>query len=318
MSFFSIKLEDKEKKLLIFSIFLIIFLISLPQIYGWFISNSDSIYNGVSYNNAEDKLVYFSFIEQVKSGSILLKNLFASEPQQGLFLPLWIIIGVFARITSLSTPLSFFIFRISLAIIFLLVIYFGLISKIIIAYRWRILTLLMLALSSGFGFFTMLEYLWRRNYASVGILSNDLWTPEYNTFLSMYHSPLFIVSQLIIVVFFIWLLTDLSKSSMLSIFIISLMLIFLGLNHPYDLPIIWTVGTVWVSINYFNRNLSGQAVLKFLFIVICSCFSGLYFLWLKRTDLIVAYIADFYQGTSDGLIINLLSFGFIFFYSYLA
>ena len=91
--------------------------------------------------------------------------------------------------------------------LFLLYLFIANVFKLI---KWRKIVFLILSFGSGLGIFTL-----RGNWSSEYLyehLGTDFWVSEGNTFLSLFHSPLFILSQLLIFLIFWWVIERLAKS----------------------------------------------------------------------------------------------------------
>ena len=120
-----IKSIDKKEKLFIlyFSLFLILLLL-IPYLYGYFNTPAEHYYNPIYGFSSGDKSVYYSYIEQIKQGNFLLKDLYTSEIQSRQTLNiLWLFIGLFAKIFHLSVPLVFLLFQIMLTPVLLYLLY---------------------------------------------------------------------------------------------------------------------------------------------------------------------------------------------------
>ncbi len=300
-------MSNKEKKCLFLAITLVIFFTTLPNIYGWIISNSEYTYLGLPANDFTDKSQYLSWVEQVRSNKsgLFIKNLFTSEEGSGIFSPLWYSIGLFARLMHLPSVMAFHIFRIIFLIFFLLSVYYLLIKKIITDYRWRLITILILSFSSGFG--SLLVLFVKSHY-----LSTDIWHQETNTFLTLNNSPLRILSQLSMVLFFSWLISRLTKAKIWETLLIALGLLLAGFIHPYTIIIIYCVSLVWCMILFINKKMSLKEILKLIIIIFISSWSLIYFYLLINLNQTFIELGSNCEMFSPPIIYYFTGFGLTF------
>ena len=207
----------------------IVCLASVPYVFGYAIAPSGYSFLGLTHN-ADDALVYLSWMRQSVDGSFFLRNLFTTEPQAARnFNLLFYALGRFAGLTHLSLVAVFHIARAVLGLGLLLLIYAfsGSWTADLTARR---LALLVAGLSSGLGWLVP---------AGEGINRPvDLWQPEAITFLSIYLSPLFAFS-LILILGGLWLLYLHAVSGRLRFAIGSgVLLLILGNVHSYDLVVV--------------------------------------------------------------------------------
>ena len=246
------RLKKSEKRFLYLVILLTLLISSIPLVFGLLSSNSELFYTGSGFVGGADKMVYFSQIEDARQGSFLLKNLYTSELQNtGLFSPLWFSLGFIAKLTGLPTIIIFHLARLVFGFILLFLLYL-LLSKIFIKVKWRKIGFLILCFGSGLGIFTISSN-WHYSYLYEHV-GTDLWASEANTFLTISHSPLFILSQILILIIFWWTIERLVKSKLLEVIIMGLLVLLLGLIHPYDLFIIFSVIGTWFIIKSLKLN----------------------------------------------------------------
>jgi len=257
----------------------VLLLSSTYLIAGMFVGQSQ-YYTGMRFAGGGDKMVYFSQMEESRQGAWLVHNLYTTELQTKLsFSPLWVLLGKFGAITGLSNLAVFELFRLLFGLIFLLLIYLF-ISRFIKQVKWRKITFLMVSLASGLGIFTISnnwdeEHLFKHIGADLGI-------SESNTFLTLMHSPLFILSQIIILIIFWWLIERLAKAGWREVILLGLLVLFLGIIHPYDLLIIYPVGGVWFLLKCFkNKKFFVKIFCKLLIIGAIGALAAVYFYWFK-------------------------------------
>ena len=173
-------------------------------------------------------------------------------------------------------------FRLIAGFIFLWLIYLFL-AKIFSNPNWRKLGFLLVSLSSGLGIFTISSN-WDTDYLYEH-LGTDLWVTEGNTFLSLAHSPLFIISQILILIIFWWAIERLNKAKWPEVILYGLLTAFLGLVHPYDLFIIFPVLGVWFLLKCVRLKKFFSFIFWKIFILgLIASLSFIYFYWLKTSN----------------------------------
>ena len=295
-----------EKSFVFLVSFVILFLTLLPLIFGFSTASDNQFYTSSTFIAGADKMIYFSQIEEISQGKLFFHNLYTSEPQPvGIFSPLWLALGWVKKITGFSSEAVFHSARVVLGFIFLWLIYLFL-ARIFKRVKWRKIVFLLIGLGSGLGIFTLSgnfseEHLYEH-------LGTDFWVSESNTFLSIYHSPLFIFSQILIVIIFWWAIERLTKASFYEVIIMGLVALILGLTHPYDLIIVFSVLGVWFLIKSLKIKrwpwpfffklfviglISGLSLVYFYFLQIQSpAFSE----WLKQNITLSPKIINYFIG----------------------
>ena len=279
------KLDKKEWLLIAAVSLVVIFLTTLPIVIGIFYTPPGQIFLGSQINNFFDTPVYYSWIEQVKDGHFLFKNLYTGETHpRFLFDIFWLAVGLAAKFLSLSSFAAFQIVRIAL-IPMLLIVAYSLISFFFESKRARRWAFLMTTFSSGWGLiFLMLPDGLKLPTDS---LIMDLGVVEANTFFSAYYSPHFIFSlTLILAIFFLTLKSWGERKLNLTIWAGGLSLILFQF-HPYYVPTIFGVlGLYLLALIIKNKKLSIFNIKSYLVILLLSSPSIIYHLWTLKTFLI--------------------------------
>lgn len=301
----------KEKHWVRFVIAIVLGLTLLPLIIGLISAPDRQFYTNLGFVGGSDKMVYFSQIEEAKEGHILLRNLFTSEPQKpSVISPLWLALGIVARITALPTVFIFHIARLILGYLFLWLLYLFL-TKVFLEVKWRKIAFLVLCFGSGLGVFTVGRD-WSENYLYEH-LGSDIWVSEGNTFLTLAHSPLFILSQLLILLIFWWTIERFETAKYKEALAMGLAVAFLGILHPYDLFIIFSVTGGWFLFKSFKNRQWFKSRLK-IAITICLAagIAPVYFYWLKLANPAFAGWLIQNETLSPRLFNYLLGYGLIF------
>lgn len=275
--------------ILIVSSVILLFTI-LPTVSALYFSSSrDLYYTGASLASPVDRTVYLSQIEEARQGHIFIHNLFTSEPQVGYVSPLWVTLGNLAKVFSLSPLFIFHLARLFLGFILLLVIYLF-ISCVWTDIKWRRVGFLAVTLNSSL--YLNLASLSPANFN--GYFGIDLWFNDGNAFLSLYNSPLAIISQTLIFLFFWWIIKRLGVAKFSETAAMGLLLLCLGALHPYDLVMIFVVSSVWFILQYFASTvfiwrkffklamIYGFMTLPAIYFFILKTFSAGFYGWFQQ------------------------------------
>ncbi|MBI5621767.1 hypothetical protein HY933_02815 [Candidatus Falkowbacteria bacterium] len=241
---------------------------------------------GANQVTIADYPVYLSFIEQAREGKLIFTNLYTTEPQTpALFMPLWLALGVFSQLVGGGAILWFYLAKIAAAAGLLLMLY-AFIRRLFPEIWQRLTTLVFLAWSSGLGFLIVpAERVWKE-YVIFYKVSADFWIPESNTFLSMYHSPLFSMAQLLLLaIFYVFLFVDRQWKFLL----LTLLTLLLGILHPYDLVTVGLVLFLYVLVRWLtDRRFSWTAAQAYIAVVAGALPAGLYYVWITRSEWVVS------------------------------
>ncbi|MBU1130895.1 hypothetical protein KJ840_02070 [Patescibacteria group bacterium] len=271
-------LSRKEKEFVFIVSFTVLLITLIPLAFSW-VRSSDDYFTGGTFIAAADKMVYLSQIEEARQGNALVHNLYTSEPQIGYLSPLWTGLGWFSRATKLSPLFTLHFFRIIFGFIFLYLLYLF-ISQIFSSVKWRKITFLALSFSSGLGIFTVIRPWTAENMYNY--FGTDIWFSEGNTFLTLFHSPLFILSQICLLLIFWWTIARLTSAKYTEAAAIGLIGGFLGFIHPYDIVIIFSVLLVWFAVKTVQKKEWFWPVFLKLIIVLFISFLPIgYFFLLK-------------------------------------
>jgi hypothetical protein len=301
-------ISQKEWIFIIITTLIVIILISIPYIYGLIIQPENTQYNPVHGFTSGDKEVYYSYIEQIKQGNFLLKDLYTSEPQTRLtFNIFWVSIGTFARIFNLSSPLSFFLFQIFLTP-FLIISIYALLVLIWQSKTKRKIALLFTIFSSGLG--TLLIIFLKKTPEFSKPL--DLTIAEAFTFTTILNSPHLIASLMLIILTFIFIYLAIENKNIKQSIIAGILALILFQFHPYHLPTIYGVSFGYLILYSFKNKQNIFKNLKyFLIMIFISIPSIIYHLIILKIDPIS--IGKSYQNIcySPKFTITLMSYGLL-------
>lgn len=228
---------------------------SAPYIAGWINQPRGGLYLATNPASSADTPAYYSNIEQARQGRWIFANQFTSEPQRpSFFHPLWLIGGWLAVVFSSSPIIAFHLLRLVSILVFIVVLE-RLTGSWFTRKRDHVVALLIILASSGLGWIIT-----QRVYNGREILGApiDSWVDEANTFRSMSHSALFVLSQLLILGS-LWLMyrrTAGTKSRWP--WLGGAWLAILGVIHPYDIVTVLAVTVVWYAFWCLGDRSRGQ------------------------------------------------------------
>jgi len=291
----------------------VIFLTTVPYIYGWYKAPDSHLYLGLHSLTSGDTYVYFSWMEQAKHGDFLAEDLYTGEDQNKIILNgFWALEGWLARLTGLSNIWIFQLSRIFLAVIFLFILY------LLAVYfwqdvLWRKIFFVFMCFASGFGFFISL-FLPNSDYTN-GIYNwpLDIWAPESNNFLTMFQSPHLIASTtlIVLILFFGFLAYD--KNNFKYSIIAGIMALFLFEFHPFHMPTIFGVlGAYFIFECIRQKKVVTNHLKHFLIFSFLSSPSIFYYLILSRYDFVTQIRTWQNVCLSPVLWIVFISYGLIF------
>ncbi|PIS41120.1 MAG: hypothetical protein COT25_04800 [Candidatus Kerfeldbacteria bacterium CG08_land_8_20_14_0_20_42_7] len=266
------------------TLFLVLLTIT-PYIFGYIATPAGHTYSGIDYLASGDTNTYFSMIEEVKQGHWSFHNLFTSEEHPAAYVNLlWLGVGLLARLFSLTPFLAFQLARMLLipvlvyAVMRILYYVFGQQHKKVL------LGLATIFFASGMGLFID------------GFLHNspisiqhpvDLWVTEAIPFLSVMHSPHFIVSIALLVLSLFWVMRAFLEHRHFFAILAGLSSAVLFSTHPFYVPTIYVVSVVWAAALLLTNYKKYQRV-----IVSWIIFFGIsapvltYFLWLNNLHVV--------------------------------
>lgn len=280
----------KEWQLVILLSLFVIIITTAPMIYGLAVVPANQEFMGVHFSAPNDWFVYYSYINQVKSGQFLVENLFTAEPQMPTLNILWLAVGWLARVFDLSPFVAFQIARIGLIPIFMIVAYL-LIATIFSDRLKRQLSLMILTFSSGLGLL-LINRLIKYPYNFANGQFNwplDLWVPEAFTYLTLHYSPHFIASvTLILLIFWLTLLFSLKPNYWYSV-IAGLLGLTLFSFHPFHvLTIYGFIPVFFLALIIRDQTWRWPLVWHHLIFSMLALPSVIYYLYLIKADAVVA------------------------------
>jgi hypothetical protein len=262
-----------------------ILLTSLPYLFGWLVRGND-YFLGFHSLSSGDISVYYSYLEQVKQGHFLFKDLYTSEFQgAGRLNIFWLGVGLFGRIFNLPDILTFHLARI------LLIPVFGFVAYLFLSYFFldkakRKISYLFLIFASGWGgIFSQLLDKFYFEKAGYSHWPPDLWVPESNTFLTLYQSPHFIASVTLVVLIFLLMLLAFENNKIKYSISAGLAGLALFQFHPFNIFVIFgALGLYIAALCSIQKKIRWQFIKHYVIFSLLSALSIIYYLYLLKFD----------------------------------
>lgn len=286
-------ISGSEKRFLFLMTVALLLITTLPYVLGYFLAPEGRFYNGLHALSPGDVPIYYSYINQVKGGDFLVKDLFTSEVQDlGGLNVWWFLVGVFAKIFNLSPILAFHLSRIFMVpvIVFTGYLFLAYFFKSIFQ---RKIALIFLFFSSGVGFYFaapldvlniegLTSYLW----------PIDLWLTEATTFNAVYQSSHFIGSLVLMLLIFLLMLKFFEKDNLRLAVIGGALALFYFNFHPYYLPVIYGVLGLYLFLLMLQaKKFLWKKSYGLLILVGLSLPSAFYHFWLIKKSTVVGFRA---------------------------
>ncbi|USN53421.1 MAG: hypothetical protein H6760_04680 [Candidatus Nomurabacteria bacterium] len=239
----------------------LVILTTFPYLYAWMMQADGMIFTGGHTLAPGDLPVYFSYIEQVKQGQVMLRDLFTAEPHDAfIFSPIWIVVGYMAKWLHLSALVSFHLARI-LLIPLLLWSSEIFLRNFLPAWRERKFAILLFLFAAGFGAiaYPFIKYIF--GFIEWAIWPMDLWVSEAYTFLTMYQSPHFILATSLLILIFHWYYLGVQQKQIQYFLQSGLSLFLLMSFHPFHLPTVIGVFVLFILFTFlWQRDKTARAL----------------------------------------------------------
>lgn len=291
-----------------------------PVILAYATAPAQTHYNGLNIIGIGDYAVYYSYINQVKAGHILLLDYFTSEPQSGGILNIfWLGVGLMAWIFNLSAPLAFHLSRLVMIPVFC-VIFYIFSGYIFSEKKLRQWSLVFAAFASGFGGYVALivKNDWQAalhwtEYAT----PVDLWVTESNIFFSIYENPHFILSFALMILFSLLLLLAWENKSYKYSILAGLTGLIWYNFHPYYAPYMLAISFIFL-LYIFYRDRKIAYIYQWLIAIGLGMISVGYHYYLSKTDYIIGTKMIQNLTITPSLAGIFLGFGFMLIFGLLA
>ena len=306
--------EQKRNIVIQITVFILLFsfFVMLPTIFGFLLQTNSSIYTGLHILSPIDYPVYYSYIQQTKEGHLAFKNLYTSEPHQRIINPFWLLIGLFAKTFSISTVAAFHIARAVLIPVFIVVLY-AFVSVFVTPFKFkhkRILGSLFILTSGGFGMWVT-PFL-KEKSVTLGeyAVPPDMWTAEANTFLTLLHSPHFIASLTLLLLFIILWIKSFHNSK--SAWLAGVVLLFWFWFHPFYIITAGALVAAYTTVLFLTRHPDRTtALFNAIRMATVSSPAVLYYVFLAQTDWLTPVRAIQNITLTSSLWLMLLGYGLL-------
>lgn len=248
-------INKKEWLFVLTAALVLIAVTTLPLVYGYIIKPEDKFFPAIHSTGAGDFSVYYSYIGQAKEGQLIFNDLFTSEEHSPfIFNPFWLIVGLSARLFGLSAIAAYQISRILLIIVFCFVLYFFM-SYFIKEIKFRRLGYFFMVFASGLGgyFIPLIRNIYH-NQISLKNYPMDLWVSEGYSFLTLYHSPHFILATILIISALFLMYYSFLKGKWIYTLLAGLMAGFLIFFHPFHFPTLLAVPLAYIFVRSFKNG----------------------------------------------------------------
>ncbi len=241
------QIEKSERRFVWWGIVITLVCVLFPFVLGATVLRQGDAFLGLSTQAPSDTNVYYSMMEQAKvSGHSLFTNVFTPEKQQHAFFePLWAILGYAAGVAHVPNSVVFHFARIVMGAVFLWVVYRCLYVFCPTVVQRRVAFAL---IAGGMGVGAYIAPFLHITTVQEFMAFNpvDVWVSEAFTFTTLMHSPLFITSQLLLVLLFTLAVRDDQQPGTVPHVIFAGIIVLLAVLHPYDLPAAFVVLTAFL------------------------------------------------------------------------
>jgi hypothetical protein len=260
---------------------ILLVLTSLPYLYAEFSSPPNKHFMGFILN-VSDHAQYLSWYKAFQSEG-LIPNRLTSEPNPAIFFNLlWWLMAQVGKLTGLSYIWMYQILRIVSGFAFFGMVYWF-IARVFAEKFQRKLVLLLLAVSSGFGWvLVLLKY---TLFKGTLLFPLDLYVAEGNTLLCLMAYPHFLEAGAFILGTLALLLVGEEKGRYRWAVAAGLVAFLLGWQHGYDLLIVWSIPICYAIARWFlDRRFPMYWFKAMLITGLISCPPAIYNLLLTRLD----------------------------------
>ncbi len=248
-----------ELKFVLYCFILIGGFVSIPYLWGYLSEPEDMAFSGMILGV---NIIFGSYdwINQAREGSILLTTNRTHENVPPLFLnTLFLVMGLFARLTGLSTEATYRIFYIIFSLLFFLVLY-RFIAYFLEDVRKRRVAFIIALTSSGFGFLFWAAFK-ALNHTPMFFSENmplgsrifpiDLWLTDVFPFLILYSYYIHHVAGLtVMLLIFMYFHRGWEAENIRDVVLYAGGLTFLlGTFHLYDVVIVYAVLAVYAALS---------------------------------------------------------------------
>lgn len=251
--------------------------ISLPYIYAWRAGGAAYQFAGFLINPL-DGITYIAKMYQGWEGNWAYKLAYSAQPGAGAYINLfYLALGHLARLARLPLLVVYHATRLlgALCLLWALWRFYGAIFPALEDDRQRRAAFTLAALGSGLGWLAL----------PFGAITSDFWVSEAYPFLAAYTNPHFPFSLALMLL----LLTPPGKLHGHSLAVFATAALLLSVISPFALVVMWIVSSAaWLHQWILTRSADWRAALRLLGVGISGSPLLLYYLWVARTDPLIA------------------------------
>ncbi|KAA3647269.1 MAG: hypothetical protein DWQ07_07135 [Chloroflexi bacterium] len=250
-------------------------LISLPYVYAYQAGGDDFVFGGFLLNPIDGNS-YLAKMRQGWNGSWTFTLPYTAEPGEGSYLFLfYLFLGHVARVTGMSTLLTFHAVRVLGAILLLWAVY-EFCKSFFSEGRWRLLAFALSSFGSGLGWIAVF----------FNAFTPDLWVAETFPFLSAYATPHFAIGLTLQIT----LLNPaiLQKLDWRKAILLGVLSLLLAIIMPFGAVV---VGVMWLGVFVWQLVAREDVWNNFWRLVAVGVGSGplsVYYLWVARNHPVLA------------------------------
>ena len=258
-------------------VLIVIAAISLPYIYAWRAGGAAYQFAGF-LNNPLDGITYIAKMYQGWEGNWVYKLAYSAQPGAGAYINLfYLALGHLARVLRLPLLGVYHGTRLlgALFLLWALWRFYGAIFPTSKDERQRRAAFALAALGSGLGWLAL----------PFGAITSDFWVSEAYPFLAAYTNPHFPISLALMLV----LLTTPEKMRWQDLLVAVTAAFLLSVISPFGLVVVMIVSAAaWLLRWILTHSANWRAALRLLAIGISGAPLLLYYLWVARTNPVIA------------------------------
>lgn len=280
--------------------------------YGYAHMPDGFVYIGTQYINTGDTAVYYSWIEQVRDGHWLQWNLYTPEDHPRFLLDVfWLAVGWLTSALSISAIAGYHLARFLLIPVVVATVYMT------VAYFFREpnnrrLAFLLVIFGAGLGGWYQIAVGLQLIPTLSGFLPMDLWVSEGFTFLTLYHSPHFMASLVLMLFTTLFFLMGLDTGNWRYSLAAGVTGFLLFEFHPYHAPTIFALLIAYGLVTvYQQRKVPWDMVRRGLVLGLFTIPAVAYHVWTLQEFSVRQQHAAQNATTTPGITMTLLSYGFL-------
>jgi len=272
----------KSEYFFVIIIILVVMILNLfPYYYAYKISPPNLKFMGNFYY-IDDYNTYLAKAAQGEEGNWLLVNKYASEVSKPrLIYTFYILMGHLARLLKANLENIFFISRIVLGIILLIVIYLFL-KEIVKNIKLRKVIYLFICFSSGFGWLITSSF--SNTIKGPNLQPIDLIRPESNPIERFTNVPHYLLAHTLLILTILFFIKSIDNKKYIYSIVAGFSALFLSFILPFHTILLYALLAVFLIYKFLRKSLFSFELKSFLIILFISLPSFLWMAWLAFHD----------------------------------